>query len=1145
MAQFHWGLINPDITSGTRLAELMTDQEPAQLTNHSGDARPSYARTGLTWIKTDGTVWDFNFHYEGVDHTYLQFDTIAGEFLGDISDIVWGDIGGNLGDQEDLDLELKTLLKLDGSRPMTGNLVGPSAQFSFDPGARLGVQLTGFGINALSGQFWGQVQWEHPNELTDAPIRATMIDFNGLPTLEFGRPNLVDGPSGYLFHTDNGEAIALAGGFLTLPYDPTNPTHAVRLGYLDNQGYLKSDGSVDATGTQTWLGAGNNTTVSGDDLSVAYQAGVSGFNAQAGGFDAHQGNVTGSLTVVREAGVSGFEASGTGFSAFTGTLESTLSTAYQAGSAGFFADAAGFRAFAGVVDNALSVAYQQGVSGFSAGAIGFDALNGGIQDQLTFVNRGTVGVRGQDFFTVPVLEIGPPLFDGADSGLIVQTGSLGAVVVGAGQVVLPQPATNNSNAVRLGELSDLTQHALYGAQHTDVDTALALVPRHGLFWNTTEDNFVAETRTNWRGEWMGGTYYLHDMVTDDGLLMVANKTTNDKPAPVPVGEPAWRTGFDDSPPWVDDTLEEDALYTGARFVALQGSYLYSTRFWVPELDGSTEYECWLIVDPMGVADKRQLRGRFVPLEIGWFEIGIGVNIVPAGVPFDVLLVKYAQGVPNVLSSSWEFKEENGNPDRETANGQSNQTEIRVANWDLNEMNNWQDEFAALENVDGIKLSFAGREWDVVSTSNSGGTGGGRMTQILEPNQGWPDEEDYVFTWTWGDVEPIEYVVVVNHWASDPNINGFITGNYFVDPGAVTLNNNAYGVDIFAQPATVSDDWDFASSGGSGSSGGGGAPGEIEWPLRAPLGSVTAPSYGFNDPSNPGWFFEANALKAGIGGASPFSVDGSGINADRLVADLVHASPIAGASYNFGLAGAAAISGMGFDSGNTLVNMYVNGGIAGSFTQLGFTSAGIVDAGVLTSPDIREDGTPLGSIYNTIAAFNSHVAEPVHFTEASINHSNIQNRGALLHSQLDDHVLSSPSIHFPDAAANGILYGRRNNDWEEIPTSGGGGKGAQAGGQVFSPSGSGNPSTANCFGITSITKVTRNSNPAFYIQIDSPSIPSNKQVVSGIVHAVLGDVGRLIYEPEGNFRFYLYVYFDTLGFVNELVTFHFTVTNSTP
>ncbi len=95
-------------------------------------------------------------------------------------------------------------------------------------------------------------------------------------------------------------------------------------------------------------------------------------------------------------------------------------------------------------------------------------------------------------------------------------------------------------------------------------------------------------------------------------------------------------------------------------------------------------------------------------------------------------------------------------------------------------------------------------------------------------------------------------------------------------------------------------------------------------------------------------------------------------------------------------------------------------------DLDLGSFSLTNVNLVDGRDVSVDG----------ATLDAHIADgTIHFTEASIDHLNIQNVGVNTHAQIDSHIADA-DIHFSDAPADGSTYGRNNNSW--VVVSGGGG-----------------------------------------------------------------------------------------------------------
>ena len=69
--------------------------------------------------------------------------------------------------------------------------------------------------------------------------------------------------------------------------------------------------------------------------------------------------------------------------------------------------------------------------------------------------------------------------------------------------------------------------------------------------------------------------------------------------------------------------------------------------------------------------------------------------------------------------------------------------------------------------------------------------------------------------------------------------------------------------------------------------------------------------------------------------------------------------------------------------------------------------------------------------NTHLEIDTHIADlGIHFTVGSILHGAIQNVGVHTHAAIDTHI-DNLDIHFDDAPADGVTYGRNDNEWEPV------------------------------------------------------------------------------------------------------------------
>lgn len=82
MSQFQFPVIDPQITSGTELANYLNSWVPAIQSQHSGVARPAYAVEGLLWLDKSGGAagWKLRFFDGAQDIEIGRIDSVANGF---------------------------------------------------------------------------------------------------------------------------------------------------------------------------------------------------------------------------------------------------------------------------------------------------------------------------------------------------------------------------------------------------------------------------------------------------------------------------------------------------------------------------------------------------------------------------------------------------------------------------------------------------------------------------------------------------------------------------------------------------------------------------------------------------------------------------------------------------------------------------------------------------------------------------------------------------------------------------------------------------------------------------------------------------------------------------------------------------------
>lgn len=312
----------------------------------------------------------------------------------------------------------------------------------------------------------------------------------------------------------------------------------------------------------------------------------------------------------------------------------------------------------------------------------------------------------------------------------------------------------------------------------------------GVRGNVTE-------QMRWQGPWQPGREYdAFDVVPDEQWTMIANKQTFDKPAPQPSGDPAFVSGLGDTPSWTSDQDTEKQIIFGQRYSVAESGYVTGFRLWVPVVNSLITYELISVGDPLGTPTFDVVVPEFVPTATGWLESTGHLQLVGAGVTFDLIAVVVSHTGESTFNHDWDYQRSNGDPATGNIHHQSGGGEMRIHHFDFG----GTDRKTALEAlVPGDQVEAGGIDWDITSISLQ--TDHIRIGVI--PTSRAANGEQTI-TFTTFTASAIDYVHITDHYVSNSAIRGFKSLGAYDD---LTLDDDAYGVDIQIQNAVISPDWD--------------------------------------------------------------------------------------------------------------------------------------------------------------------------------------------------------------------------------------------------------------------------------------------------------------------------------------------------
>ena len=329
----------------------------------------------------------------------------------------------------------------------------------------------------------------------------------------------------------------------------------------------------------------------------------------------------------------------------------------------------------------------------------------------------------------------------------------------------------------------------------------------------------------WKGEWFSAEYYKNDVVRDGAWTMVANKTTTDRAGVQTVGSPKnYYAGT-----LSDTSAIAKQVRFGARFTLDITGYLNSTRVY---LHADLEYSVVFALDPLGTPKYTELFSG-VPADTGWVTYSINPELAAAGTVFDVVVIaKQVDASPVTWSGNWDYDTPNNSstPTAGEVVHSNSQPELLAINVIDDIGGNRAAELAAL--AVGDTISSQGLVWNIQSTTDNATY----FDFIISPATQAPADGIVGFEFQTIPATVTPYSEDIAYFNGSPVVQGLIA----IDSPTLTIDANAYGVDIEMQAATISPDWDvLATSEGatsSGSEGGSSAASDVSY---APTGNVGA------------------------------------------------------------------------------------------------------------------------------------------------------------------------------------------------------------------------------------------------------------------------------------------------------------------
>lgn len=355
--------------------------------------------------------------------------------------------------------------------------------------------------------------------------------------------------------------------------------------------------------------------------------------------------------------------------------------------------------------------------------------------------------------------------------------------------------------------------------------------------NTADENVLTRAQirdlllplgiTTWAGAWLSNQTYRKDaIVLDGGYLMVANKETEQRPAPVPIGDLGYTY---EVVPTFSDQSHVGVVQSGGIFTFTRSGWISRVLAYVPVVDPNVNYRILAadITDP-GAPVYLTIQNPVV-IEDGWAVVALGDRIVGPGTVFKIVLEAINSSATTDITGAWTYTgPSNAAPATSSWNENNTSTVVRISKTDLAVGDRTAD---LLSITAGSRLAFAMtsspltnyKEYIVSENPTDEGDFIQYVVTLAADVGTIPVGQSCDFTGAIPVAAATLYSEEIDYWLTNPQPD-FVTVEGVLALDGVEQagkGNSAFGIAFDFQSASVSEDWDFmaVSNLAGGSSGG--------------------------------------------------------------------------------------------------------------------------------------------------------------------------------------------------------------------------------------------------------------------------------------------------------------------------------------
>ncbi|RLA01907.1 MAG: hypothetical protein DRQ47_07475, partial [Gammaproteobacteria bacterium] len=331
----------------------------------------------------------------------------------------------------------------------------------------------------------------------------------------------------------------------------------------------------------------------------------------------------------------------------------------------------------------------------------------------------------------------------------------------------------------------------------------------------TDPSFDAGAKMQWQGLWVDGTYVVNDVVRDGAWTMVANATTTDRPAPQEIGEADIQPNTDTI--WAKNNTHTGMVQMRHKYVTTEPGWLQSLRiraaFWDKgviskiTLVNNTTSSVTVINNPILKNDD-------------WTLLALDNVPLPSGTDFEIWYDYYNSDALALVTGGWTSNDATGIPAAQHFNidDLTNPTVIEISHTDLDSDNRGTE-------LDGVVVN------SIIHINETGDTKRSVEVNVDVIDTAAPSSTKYTVSLIQngsGDVRddktctiaidvPITQPSVFNYntdyWLAGSPVFGqpdwaTVSSELYFDGVLQADTNDAYGIELIFQEASVSADWEM-------------------------------------------------------------------------------------------------------------------------------------------------------------------------------------------------------------------------------------------------------------------------------------------------------------------------------------------------